>query len=195
MTKGLKNSLLCFLCCNLIGVNAGAAAAESLDKTKGYQLSPLESYLVETLAWEQIAGFVNSGSSTLFENPKVYYLRAGLFAADIKNNLKKTSEQYLNHFAVIHSQVAQVINSGKEFVFNVKNPELKIRLVMSPEANANILSSIMPGHRAGFYCMVSQIKGSSVLMNNCIPVVQFQEQKSKEIANGINTFFVGSYCD
>ena len=52
---------------------AGAGVTfASVGVAKGYNLSPLETYIIESFAQEQIDGFINSGATTLFESPKIF---------------------------------------------------------------------------------------------------------------------------
>ncbi len=54
-----------------------------------------ENYLIKSFAWEQYESFVNTGASTLFENPKVYYFSAGSLAKTflkIQPNLFKNTK-------------------------------------------------------------------------------------------------------
>lgn len=60
-----------------------AVSSFSYSSPAPYQLSPLENYLIKSFAWEQYESFVNTGASTLFENPKVYYFSAGSLAKNV----------------------------------------------------------------------------------------------------------------
>ena len=66
--------------------STGFAAVEPV--TKGYQLSPLEAYLIETFAEEQVRTFINTGNSTLFDHPKVFYVRSVSLARELKSSPK-----------------------------------------------------------------------------------------------------------
>lgn len=67
---------------------AGAGVTfASVGVAKGYNLSPLETYIIESFAQEQIDGFINSGATTLFESPKIFYLNPRAFAKQAKTDL------------------------------------------------------------------------------------------------------------
>ena len=67
---------------------AGAGVTfASVGIAKGYNLSPLETYIIESFAQEQIDGFINSGATTLFESPKIFYISARVLARQVKTDL------------------------------------------------------------------------------------------------------------
>ncbi len=82
----------------------------------GYQLSPLESYLIQAFAQEQIEGFINTGTSSLFENPKVFYLRAKPFAKFAAADAKKASDRYVGKYGIINSNVFRVVGDRESFL-------------------------------------------------------------------------------
>ena len=64
---------------------AGAGVTfASVGIAKGYNLSPLETYIIESFAQEQIDGFINSGATTLFESPKIFYITPRALARQVK---------------------------------------------------------------------------------------------------------------
>ena len=87
---------------------AGAGVTfASVGVAKGYNLSPLETYIIESFAQEQIDGFINSGATTLFESPKIFYLNPRAFAKQAKTDLSGAQKKYLGNYGIVKLKESQ----------------------------------------------------------------------------------------
>mgnify|MGYP000028405942 FL=1 len=87
---------------------AGAGVTfASVGVAKGYNLSPLETYIIESFAQEQIDGFINSGATTLFESPKIFYLNPRAFAKQAKTDLSGAQKKYLGNYGIVKSFISR----------------------------------------------------------------------------------------
>ena len=81
---------------------AGAGVTfASVGIAKGYNLSPLETYIIESFAQEQIDGFINSGATTLFESPKIFYITPRALARQVKTDLSGAQKKYLGNYGIV----------------------------------------------------------------------------------------------
>ncbi len=169
--------------------STGFAAVEPV--TKGYQLSPLEAYLIETFAEEQVRTFINTGNSTLFDHPKVFYVRSGSLARELKSSPKSFQKKYLDQFVVLNSIINEVNGNHHQCKTIVSNPYMEITYTLSKEADHKRVSEITQGLRNGFYCKVSSVENPVIKLSDCIPIAQYKEIKMKEIEAGIRHFLSG----
>ena len=85
--------------CSQPARGAGVTFA-SVGIAKGYNLSPLETYIIESFAQEQIDGFINSGATTLFESPKIFYITPRALARQVKTDLSGAQKKYLGNYGM-----------------------------------------------------------------------------------------------
>lgn len=157
----------------------------------GYQLSPLESYLIQAFAQEQIEGFINTGTSSLFENPKVFYLRVKPFANFAAADAKKATDRYVGKYGIINSNVFRVIGDREKIIYTVKNPSYTITLSPSAKADKGLLNEVFPGRRHGFYCRINEIRAKEASFGDCIPLGQFEVSKAEQVENFIHRYLKG----
>ena len=169
----------------LLGFAPAAAFAS------GYQLSPLESYLIQAFAQEQIEGFINTGTSSLFENPKVFYLRAKPFSKFAAADAKKASDRYVGKYGIINSNVFRVVGDREKIIYTVKNPSYTITLSTSVDSDKSLLKDVFPGRRHGFYCRIDEIGDKEASFGDCIPLGQFEASKAAQVENVIHRYLKG----
>lgn len=178
----------CITACLLMSI---PAAAYSNGAPKGYTLSPLETYLIESFAQEQIDGFINSGATTLFESPKIYYINPRSFAKSAKANLPLARQKYVGNYSVIRFYVSLVNRNKDRVEFELSKPPFKLELSMAKNANQAMISEVNPGGRHGFYCKVEALTDKSASLSDCLPLRQFAALKSKQIESLIHRYLAG----
>ena len=169
-----------------VAVGSPASAEE-----KGYRLSPLETFLIDAFAQEQIDGFVKTGTSSLFENPKVYYLQTRYFAKMASESGKKLRDQYIGNYAIINAHVSKMTTDREIFYYSVRKPPFTIELSLSKDADRSLLKEVYPSARAGFYCRIQDIKDHSAKLTDCLPLKQFADRKEKQIRQIIDSYLRG----
>lgn len=173
------------LLCGAVSLFANAGQA------KGYKLSPLENYLVESFAQEQIDGFINTGSTTLFESPKIYYINPRALARSAKSDLPAAKQKYLGNFGIIKFFVSLTSKDKTRILFEIPKPAFKVELQMAANADKEMISDVNPGGRHGFYCKITALESGSASLSDCLPLRQFAYLKSKQIEALIHRFMEG----
>lgn len=170
---------------------AALPAAHAAAGAKGYTLSPLETYLIESFAQEQIDGFINSGATTLFESPKIYYLNPRNFAKNAKANLSMVKQKYVGNYSVVRFYVSLVSKDKDRVQFVIPKPSFKMELAMARNANRKMISEVNPGGRYGFYCKIEFVSENAASLTECLPLRQFALLKSKQIESLIHRYLAG----
>lgn len=91
----------------------------SVGIAKGYNLSPLETYIIESFAQEQIDGFINSGATTLFESPKIFYITPRALARQVKTDLSGAQKKYLGNYGIVKSFVSKTNKDKTRVQFDI----------------------------------------------------------------------------
>ena len=153
-----------------------------------YQLSlPLENYLIKSFAWEQYESFVNTGASTLFENPKVYYFSAGSLAKNVLKNPTEFIQKYKGQKVFVEGVLSRYSPSKSTFVFDASDNKFVINIRMGEDHN----TETHPSLRKNFYCQVANAKKNEIILDNCITGLDYQKVKIGEIEQGIKDFLSG----
>lgn len=176
-----------------LGLSPELAAAPSAPK--GYQLSPLESYLIETFAEEQVRTFISTGNSTLFNNPKVFNIRSQQFAAEFKASPRNFQKKYIDQFVILNAVINEANSSHRQFKTIVTSPYMEISYQASNDADQKRLDGVVLGNRNGFYCKVSTIEAPVVKLTECLPIGQYKAMKMRQIEAGIKRFLSGRSDD
>lgn len=171
-------------------VCAGALLAVSIASYSSpapYHLSSLESYLIRSFAWEQYESFVNTGSSTLFDNPKVYYFTAGTLAKNVIKNPVEFLKKFNGQRVFIHGILSRYSPTKSSFILETPEKSFTINIQMSSDET----TETHPISKKSFYCRVSGAKKNEILLNECISGTTYQEIKTAEIEQGIKNFLSG----
>lgn len=163
----------------------------SVGVAKGYNLSPLETYIIESFAQEQIDGFINSGATTLFESPRIFYINPRAFARQAKADLSGAQKKYLGNYGIVKFFVSKTNRDKTHIQFDVPKPNFKLDLQTAKNADPDILKEINPGERQGFYCQVTALDSSTAVLSDCLPLRQFASLKSKQIEALIHRYLAG----
>lgn len=110
---------------------AGAGVTfASVGIAKGYNLSPLETYIIESFAQEQIDGFINSGATTFFESPKIFYITPRALARQVKTDLSGAQKKYLGNYGIVKSFVSKTNKDKTRVQFDIPKPDYTLDLKM-----------------------------------------------------------------
>ena len=164
-----------------------AVSSFSYSSPAPYQLSPLENYLIKSFAWEQYESFVNTGASTLFENPKVYYFSAGSLAKNVLKNPTEFIQKYKGQKVFVEGVLSRYSPSKSTFVFDASDNKFVINIRMGEDHN----TETHPSLRKNFYCQVANAKKNEIILDNCITGLDYQKVKIGEIEQGIKDFLSG----
>lgn len=171
---------------------AGAGVTfASVGVAKGYNLSPLETYIIESFAQEQIDGFINSGATTLFESPKIFYLNPRAFAKQAKTDLSGAQKKYLGNYGIVKSFISRTNKEKTRVQFDIPRPEYTLDLQLAKNADPDLTHEVSPGERHGFYCQITSVEKSSAVLSDCLPLRQFASLKSKQIEALIHRYLAG----
>lgn len=152
-----------------------------------YQLSDLESYLIRSFAWEQYESFVNTGSSTLFENPKVYYFNAGALAKLVSSDPSGFLRKYKGQRIFVHGVPTRHSPSFSTFVFDAPNKQFTINIRMGSHDSSELQKPL----KKNFYCQVISGDRNEIFLGDCISGLSYQKNKINEIEQGIKDYLSG----
>lgn len=162
----------------------GALVSSSLSASAPYALSPLENYLIESFAWEQYEGFLNTGSSTLFENPKVSYLTVGGLLKACSTDPKKFIKNFKGQHILLNGLVSNVLNSGELLQIKKTTSGFTVDIHLSTPSEIEI----HPGKKYTFYCRVANASKNSITLDSCMSGQRYEKIKTAEIETGIKNF-------
>lgn len=171
---------------------AGAGVTfASVGIAKGYNLSPLETYIIESFAQEQIDGFINSGATTLFESPKIFYITPRALARQVKTDLSGAQKKYLGNYGIVKSFVSKTNKDKTRVQFDIPKPDYTLDLHLAKNADPDLAKEVSPGERHGFYCQITSVDKSSAVLSGCLPLRQFASLKRKQIEALIHRYLAG----
>lgn len=171
---------------------AGAGVTfASVGIAKGYNLSPLETYIIESFAQEQIDGFINSGATTLFESPKIFYITPRALARQVKTDLSGAQKKYLGNYGIVKSFVSKTNKDKTRVQFDIPKPDYTLDLHLAKNADPDLAKEVGPGERHGFYCQITSVDKSSAVLSGCLPLRQFASLKRKQIEALIHRYLAG----
>ena len=137
---------------------AGAGVTfASVGIAKGYNLSPLETYIIESFAQEQIEGFINSGATTLFGSPKIFYITPRVLARQVKTDLSGAQKKYLGNYGIVKSFVSKTNKDKTRVQFDIPKPDYTLDLHLAKNADPDLAKEVSPGERHGFYCQITSV--------------------------------------
>ena len=152
---------------------------------------PWKRTLLKALLKSKIDGFINSGATTLFESPKIFYITPRALARQVKTDLSGAQKKYLGNYGIVKSFVSKTNKDKTRVQFDIPKPDYTLDLHLAKNADPDLAKEVSPGERHGFYCQITSVDKSSAVLSGCLPLRQFASLKRKQIEALIHRYLAG----